>query len=159
MNNIKIISPCISICKNNPNTGHCFGCARSEKEKKLWKDPKTSNEWKNKNLNLIKSRMSESQLKIFEQSYKEKIEFGKLVYKKIQRKNHKIKPTKARIAINILTPNRYLVKDLESSISFFFPAPNLITTQNKSSNINTIIRIIGLENILNLIRYYYYRQE
>ena len=33
MNNRKIISPCISICKTNPSTGFCFGCARNEEEK------------------------------------------------------------------------------------------------------------------------------
>ena len=44
----KIISPCISICKTDPVTGYCYGCARTNEEKKLWKNEKTSNEWKNK---------------------------------------------------------------------------------------------------------------
>ena len=82
MNNTKIISPCISICKSDPSTGYCYGCARSNNEKKIWKNPDTTNQWKKNNLNEIKSRMSESQLKIFEKSYKEKIEFGKLVNSK-----------------------------------------------------------------------------
>ena len=34
----KIISPCISICKTDPVTGYCYGCARTDEEKKLWKD-------------------------------------------------------------------------------------------------------------------------
>ena len=41
----KIISPCISICKTDPLTGFCYGCARTNDEKK-WKDEKTSNQWK-----------------------------------------------------------------------------------------------------------------
>ena len=79
---MKIISPCISICKSDPNTGFCYGCARTDEEKKLWKNPKTLNDWKEKNLKILVSRMSESQLKTFNQSYKEKKEFGKLVYSK-----------------------------------------------------------------------------
>ena len=30
----KIISPCISICKTDPLTGYCYGCARTDEEKK-----------------------------------------------------------------------------------------------------------------------------
>ena len=82
MNNEKIISPCISICKNDPNTGYCFGCARTNEEKKIWKNPDTQNKWKKENLNVLLSRMSASQIKTFEKSYKEKLEFGKLVYSK-----------------------------------------------------------------------------
>ena len=82
MNNIKIISPCISICKSDPSNGFCYGCARTDEEKKIWKNPNTTNQWKKGNLEILRSRMSESQLKTFEQSYKEKIEFGKLVYSK-----------------------------------------------------------------------------
>ncbi len=82
MNNKKIISPCISICKSDPSNGFCYGCARSDEEKKIWKNPDTTNEWKKENLNVLMGRMSESQLKTFNQSYKEKNEFGKLVYSK-----------------------------------------------------------------------------
>ena len=82
MNNRKIISPCISICKTNPSTGFCFGCARNEEEKKVWKDPNTTNEWKEENLKVIISRMTGSQIKTFNQSYEEKIQFGKLLYSK-----------------------------------------------------------------------------
>ena len=87
MNNIKIISPCISICKNDPKKGFCFGCARTDEEKKIWKNPTTTNDWKKKNLNTLIGRMTETQIKTFEQSYKEKVEFGKLVYsKKLKKK-------------------------------------------------------------------------
>ena len=82
MNSNKTISPCISICKSDPATGFCYGCARTDEEKKIWKNPDTTNEWKKENLNILKSRMIESQVKTFEQSYKEKIEFGKLVFSK-----------------------------------------------------------------------------
>ena len=33
----KIISPCISICKTDPVSGYCYGCARSDEEKKKYK--------------------------------------------------------------------------------------------------------------------------
>ena len=79
---MKIISPCISICKTDFNKGQCYGCARTEEEKKIWKNPETSIIWKEKNLISLKKRMSESQLKTFERSYEEKVKFGKLVYKK-----------------------------------------------------------------------------
>ena len=82
MSREKIISPCISICKSDPNTGFCYGCARTDEDKKIWKNPNTENSWKLENLNILKKRMSESQLKTFEKSYSEKLEFGKLVYSK-----------------------------------------------------------------------------
>ena len=52
------------------------------RKKKIWKNLDTTNEWKKKNLDILISRMKKSQLKNFQQSYKEKIEFGKLVYSK-----------------------------------------------------------------------------
>ena len=48
----KIISPCISICKTDPVTGYCYGCARTVVEKKLWKDESVKDQWKEKNLKL-----------------------------------------------------------------------------------------------------------
>ncbi len=77
---MKIISPCISICKSDPQTGFCYGCARNEEEKKIWKNLETTNDWKKENLKILETRMRDSQLKTFKQSYKDKIEFGKLVY-------------------------------------------------------------------------------
>ena len=71
--NDKIISPCISICKTDPVTGYCYGCARTEKEKKLWKDENTDDEWKLKNLEIITARMEGWQLNTFKESYKHKI--------------------------------------------------------------------------------------
>ena len=80
--NKKIISPCISICKTDPRSGFCYGCARTDEEKKIWKISQTSNEWKNKNLLEIQSRMSGWQLDTFKDSYKNKIREGVSIYKK-----------------------------------------------------------------------------
>ncbi len=81
MNN-KIISPCISICKTDPLTGYCYGCARTNEEKKIWKDEKTTNEWKNSNLKTITMRMSGWQLETFKESYKNKVIEGVSLFKK-----------------------------------------------------------------------------
>ena len=73
-----IISPCISICKTDPLTGYCYGCGRNEEDKKIWKDPKTSDEWKRNNLITIKTRLNGWQLDSFNESYKNKIKKKKL---------------------------------------------------------------------------------
>jgi predicted Fe-S protein YdhL (DUF1289 family) len=77
-----IVSPCISICKTDPVTGYCYGCARTEEEKKMWKDENTNNEWKSKNLELIASRMKGWQLEAFKESYNHKIINGMSLFKK-----------------------------------------------------------------------------
>ena len=78
----KIISPCISICKTEPITGYCYGCARTNEEKKLWKDENTSAEWKEKNLKEISSRMQGWQLETFKESYHHKKNVGVSLFKK-----------------------------------------------------------------------------
>jgi predicted Fe-S protein YdhL (DUF1289 family) len=78
----KAISPCISICKTDPVTGFCYGCARIEEEKKLWKNESTSNEWKLENLDLITSRMKGWQLETFKESYSYKKSNGISLFKK-----------------------------------------------------------------------------
>ena len=83
MNN-KVISPCISICRTDPVTGYCYGCARTNVEKKLWKNDNTENQWKEENLKLIISRMQGWQLETFEESYKHKINKGISLFKKEQ---------------------------------------------------------------------------
>jgi|TARA_B100000035_G_scaffold284774_1_gene267897 hypothetical protein len=80
--NKKIISPCISICKTDPVTGYCYGCARTEDEKKIWKDEKTNEEWKKKNLEVIVLRMKGWQLNTFKESYDNKIKEGISLFKK-----------------------------------------------------------------------------
>ena len=78
----KIVSPCISICKTDPVTGYCYGCARTDDEKKLWKDENTSEEWKKENLEKIKSRMQGWQLDTFIESYRHKVKQGVSLFKK-----------------------------------------------------------------------------
>ena len=77
-----IISPCISICKTDPVTGYCYGCARTDQEKKTWKNPNTNNEWKTKNLSDIQKRMNGWQLESFKESYAYKNKNGISLLKK-----------------------------------------------------------------------------
>ena len=76
-----IISPCLSICKTDPVTGYCYGCARTNQEKIIWKDNKTSEEWKKNNINEIIKRMSGWQLETFKESYSNKIKTGLSLFK------------------------------------------------------------------------------
>ena len=77
-----IISPCISICKTDPLTGYCYGCARNNEEKRMWKLEETSNQWKNDNLTNIQKRLTGWQLESFKESYQHKIENGISLFKK-----------------------------------------------------------------------------
>ena len=77
-----IISPCISICKTDPQTGYCYGCGISNEEKKNWKLESTTNQWKNDNLIDIQKRLSGWQLESFKDSYRHKIENGISLFKK-----------------------------------------------------------------------------
>ena len=77
-----IVSPCISICKTDPVTGYCYGCGRSDEEKKKWKNEDTSNEWKETNLKDIQERMSGWQLESFKESYDHKKNKGISLFKK-----------------------------------------------------------------------------
>ena len=84
-----IVSPCISICKTDPVTGYCYGCARTDQEKKTWKNPNTNNEWKTKNLSDIQKRMNGWQLESFRESYKFKAENGISIIKQKKINNEK----------------------------------------------------------------------
>jgi len=77
-----IISPCISICKTDPQTGYCYGCGRNNEEKKMWKLDDTSAQWKRNNLISIQERLKGWQLESFKNSYKHKIENGISLFKK-----------------------------------------------------------------------------
>ena len=77
-----ITSPCISICKTDPQTGYCYGCGRNNDEKKIWKLENTTEQWKNDNLMNIQKRLTGWQLKSFKDSYKYKIENGISLFKK-----------------------------------------------------------------------------
>ena len=78
----KIISPCISICRTDPVTGFCYGCARTNEEKKQWRDENSTNEWKEENLKIIISRMQGWQLNTFKESYEHKKNKGVSLFKK-----------------------------------------------------------------------------
>ena len=77
-----IISPCISICKTDPNTGYCYGCGRTIEEKKNWKLTETTDQWKKDNIIQIKKRLTGWQLESFEESYTYKIKNGISLFKK-----------------------------------------------------------------------------
>ena len=77
-----IISPCLSICKTDPVTGYCYGCSRTNEEKKIWKDKKTTEEWKKNNLLELEKRLNGWQLKSFKESYKHKIKSGISLFEK-----------------------------------------------------------------------------
>ena len=80
----KVISPCISICRTDPVTGYCDGCARTNEEKRLWKDKNIDDQWKQKNLQLISTRMQGWQLETFKESYEHKKNRGMSLFKKEQ---------------------------------------------------------------------------
>ena len=77
-----VVSPCISICRTDPVTGYCYGCARNNEEKRIWKDQATTDEWKNKNLKDIQERMNGWQLESFKESYDHKVNKGMSLFKK-----------------------------------------------------------------------------
>ena len=77
-----VVSPCISICKTDPDTGYCYGCGRTDTEKIKWKSEDTTEDWKKQNLKEIENRLSGLQLESFIKSYKCKVEEGISLYKK-----------------------------------------------------------------------------
>ena len=77
-----IISPCISICRTDPKTGYCYGCGRSNEEKKIWKAEDTTDDWKDNNIKEIRSRLTGWQLESFNESYEYKIQNGISLFKK-----------------------------------------------------------------------------
>ena len=79
---MKIISPCISICKTDPVTGFCYGCARTNEEKRRWKEGNTAIDWKKNNLKEITQRMEGWQLETFNESYSYKLKNGISLFKK-----------------------------------------------------------------------------
>ena len=84
IDNLQILSPCISICKTDPRTGYCYGCARTENEKIIWKEKETSIQWKKENINKLIQRMSGWQLETFKESYQYKVKTGISIFKKNQ---------------------------------------------------------------------------
>ena len=49
-----LVSPCISICKIDPVTGYCYGCARTNDEKKFGKISKLPMNGKKRILRILK---------------------------------------------------------------------------------------------------------
>ena len=82
MNENSITSPCIAVCKTDPVSGFCYGCGRSNDNKKTWKDKSTTDQWKAQNLDEIHKRLTGWQLESFKESYKNKIENGISLFKK-----------------------------------------------------------------------------
>ena len=78
----KITSPCISICRTDPVTGFCYGCARTNREKKQWKDTNITDDWREENLKIIITRMQGWQLETFKESYNHKKSKGISLFKK-----------------------------------------------------------------------------
>ena len=77
-----VVSPCISICKTDPDTGYCYGCGSTDAEKIKWKSEDATEDWKKQNLKDIENRLSGWQLKSFIKSYKNKVREGISLYKK-----------------------------------------------------------------------------
>ena len=77
-----IINPCISICKTDPVSGFCYGCGRTNEDKKNWKSESCTDEWKQKNLKDIQEGLQGWQLESFKESYKNKVENGISLFKK-----------------------------------------------------------------------------
>ena len=77
-----IINPCISICKTDPVSGFCYGCGRTNEDRKNWKSESCTDEWKQKNLKDIQNRLNGWQLESFKESYKNKVEKGISLFKK-----------------------------------------------------------------------------
>ena len=86
-----VLSPCISICRTDPRTGYCYGCARTNEEKIIWKSESTKITWKKENLSFLIQRMSGWQLETFQKSYSNKMKTGYSLYKQslIKIKNEK----------------------------------------------------------------------
>ena len=66
----------------DPLTGYCYGCGRSNEEKKNWKNENTTDEWKIKNLQEIQKRLNGWQLESFKESYNNKKKEGISLFKK-----------------------------------------------------------------------------
>ena len=76
-----MLSPCVSLCINDQDTKQCLGCGRTMQEKKMWKDPTTSDAWKEDNLNECKTRLTKKQLDYWVASYNFKSVHGKSMHK------------------------------------------------------------------------------
>ena len=51
-----IPNPCMKICIIDQDSGYCLGCSRTEEEIMKWSAADTTDEWKEKNLEELKTR-------------------------------------------------------------------------------------------------------
>ena len=80
MSKNKLIDPCIGLCKFDPVTGYCYGCACTLQDRNKWTNG-TSDTWKSKNLHDIKRRLSNSwPLNSWLTNYKYKQEKGESLF-------------------------------------------------------------------------------
>ena len=66
----------------DPVSGYCYGCGRSNEEKRIWKEESTTDDWKSKNIEEIQTRLNGWQLESFKESYEYKIKNGISLFKK-----------------------------------------------------------------------------
>ena len=66
----------------DPVSGYCYGCGRSNEEKRIWKEESTTDDWKSKNIEEIQKRLNGWQLESFKESYNNKKKEGISLFKK-----------------------------------------------------------------------------
>jgi|TARA_Y100001970_G_C13870682_1_gene668848 predicted Fe-S protein YdhL (DUF1289 family) len=66
----------------DPVSGYCYGCGRSNEEKRIWKEESTTDDWKSKNIEEIQTRLNGWQLESFKESYNNKKKEGISLFKK-----------------------------------------------------------------------------
>ena len=80
MSKNKLFDPCIGLCKFDPVTGYCYGCACTLQDRHKWTNG-ASDTWKSKNLHDIKRRLSNSwPLNSWMTNYKYKQEKGESLF-------------------------------------------------------------------------------
>ena len=80
MSKNKLFDPCIGLCKSDPVTGYCYGCACTLQDRNQWTNG-ASDTWKSKNLHDIKRRLSNSwPLNSWMTNYKYKQEKGESLF-------------------------------------------------------------------------------
>jgi len=80
MSKNKLIDPCIGLCKFDPVTGYCYGCACTLQDRHQWTNG-AADTWKSKNLHDIKRRLSNSwPLNSWLTNYKYKQEKGESLF-------------------------------------------------------------------------------
>ena len=79
----------------DPVSGYCYGCGRSNEEKRIWKEESTTDDWKSKNIEEIQTRLNGWQLESFKESYNNKKKRNFIIQKT------KIKMRKSDIVIVI----------------------------------------------------------